>query len=90
MTHLDCHRTGLVVGLFIGGWHVIWSALVGIGWGQPLIDFILWAHMVHLPYVVGPFEIAAAVTLIVVTAVAGYAMGWVFAFIWNRLHGANA
>jgi hypothetical protein len=90
MTHLDRHRTGLVVGLFIGGWHVLWSALVAIGWGQALIDFILWAHMVHLPYVVGPFEIVAAATLIVVTSIAGYAMGWIFAFLWNRLHGADA
>ena len=31
----DGEQTGLVVGVFIGGWHVIWSILVGIGWGQP-------------------------------------------------------
>lgn len=90
MTHLDQHKAGLVAGVFIGGWHVIWSILVGIGWGQPLIDFILWAHMVHLPYIVGPFDVVAAATLIVLTTVTGYAIGWIFAFIWNRLHRANA
>lgn len=89
MTHLDQHKAGLVVGVFIGGWHIIWSILVLIGWGQALIDFILWAHMVHLPYIVGPFDVPPAATLIVLTTVTGYAIGWIFAFIWNRLHRAN-
>ncbi len=90
MVHLDQHKTGLVVGVFTGGWHVIWSILVAIGWGQPLIDFILWAHMVHLPCIVGPFDVVAAATLVILTAVAGYAIGRIFAFIWNRLHRVNA
>jgi hypothetical protein len=89
MTHLDQHKAGLVVGVFVGGWHVIWSILVLIGWGQALIDFVLWAHMVHLPYIVGPFDVVPAATLIVLTTVAGYAIGWIFGFIWNRLHRAN-
>lgn len=83
MMQLNRHRTGLVVGVFLGGWHVIWSALVWVGWGQPLIDFILWAHMIRVPYVVGPFDGAAAATLIAVTALAGYAIGIVLALIWK-------
>ena len=67
-------------------------ALVGIsltGLGQPLVDFILWAHMVHLQYIVGPFDITASAVLIVVTALAGYTFGYFFAWIWNSLHRAN-
>jgi hypothetical protein len=88
--HLDQHRTGLVVGLFVGAWHVLWSLLVWTGWGQPIVDFILWAHMVHLQYIVGPFDITASATLVAVTALAGYAFGFFFAVIWNSLHRGNA
>jgi len=89
MTHLNQHKTGLVVGVLIGAWHLAWSALVWTGWGQPLIDFILWAHMIHLQYVVGPFDAKASALLVVVTALAGYALGWLFALVWNRVHAAN-
>ena len=82
------HKVGLVVGALLGGWHLLWSILVALGWGQPLINFVLWAHMIHLPYVVGPFDITAAVTLIVLTAVVGYILGYICAWVWNRVHRA--
>ena len=86
---LDVQKTGFTVGLFLGGWHVVWSLLVALGWGQALYDFILWAHMVHLAIVVGPFDIGAAAVLIMVTALIGYAFGVVFALVWNWLHRAG-
>lgn len=72
----------------MAGWHVVWSVLVVLGWGQPLVDFVLWAHMIHVPYVVGPFDITASATLIVFTAVVGYVGGYVIGLIWNRIHRA--
>jgi len=86
MNTLNVHTTGLVVGIFLGGWHLIWSVLVLLGVGQPLIDFVLWAHMIHLPYVVGPFELGASATLVIVTFLFGCAIGYAFAWIWNWLH----
>jgi len=70
----------------IGGWHFVWSLLVGIGWAQPIIDFIFWAHMIKPVYFVKPFDPVAAVTLILITAVMGHVFGFVGAVIWNRLH----
>ncbi|OGG59770.1 hypothetical protein A2765_04245 [Candidatus Kaiserbacteria bacterium RIFCSPHIGHO2_01_FULL_56_24] len=84
--NLTIHKTGLIVGLFLGGWHLIWSFLVLTGIGQVLIDFVLWAHMVHLPYVVGPFEFTAALMLIIMTTFVGYVLGAAFAWAWNRIH----
>jgi hypothetical protein len=26
------HKVGLVIGALTGGWHFVWSLLVGIGW----------------------------------------------------------
>ena len=70
----------------IGGWHLFWSLLVAVGWAQPFIDFIFWAHMIRSIYVIKPFDAVAAGTLIVVTAGMGYVMGYVGAIVWNKLH----
>jgi hypothetical protein len=80
------NKVGLVIGALIGGWHFVWSLLVVIGWAQPIIDFIFWAHMIKPVYVVKPFDPVAAVTLIVITAAIGYIFGFLVAVIWNKLH----
>ncbi len=84
--HLNPQKAAITVGLFIGGWHLVWSLLVAFGWAQPLVDFVLWMHMISLPYVVRPFDVSAAITLIILTTVAGYIFGLIFARIWNRMH----
>lgn len=86
MTHLDYQRTGLVLGLFLAGFHLVWSILVLTGIGQWLLDLVLWAHMIHVQFVVGPFEIVAAAALIGITFVTGYLLGLMFAWFWNMLH----
>jgi hypothetical protein len=80
------NKVGLVIGALIGGWHVIWALLVLIGWAQPIIDFIFWAHMIQPIYVVKPFDPLATVALIVITSVIGYIFGLLGAAIWNGLH----
>ena len=80
------HKVGLVIAALIAGWHVIWSVLVLIGWAQPILDFVFWAHMIKPVYFAKPFDPMAAVVLIVITAVIGYIFGFAGAIIWNRLH----
>lgn len=82
----NANKVGLVFGSLLGGWHLVWSLLVWSGFAQAIYDFILWAHMIHLQIVVGPFEATAAVTLVVVTAVTGYIGGYIGALVWNRFH----
>ncbi|OGG56933.1 hypothetical protein A3D71_02495 [Candidatus Kaiserbacteria bacterium RIFCSPHIGHO2_02_FULL_55_20] len=86
MNTLNTNKAGLTVGLFIGGLHAVWSVLVLSGFAQTLYDFILWAHMIHLPIIIGPFEVTAAITLVIVTFLMGYAFGYAFAYLWNWLH----
>ncbi len=86
--HLSPGKTALAVGVFLGGWHVIWSLLVALNWAQPLYDFILWAHMIHLQLTIGPFDLVAAATLVVVTSLLGCVIGSVFAVVWNTFHKA--
>lgn len=83
---MNSHKVALTLGFMFGGMHLLWSVLVILGLGQPLIDFILWAHMVHFPYIVGPFDASAAFVLVVVTAIIGYVVGYMFATVWNKFH----
>ena len=80
-------RTGLAFGSVVAFAHLIWVALVAIGWAQALLDFILWLHFLKLPIELTPFAWTRAILLVAVTFAAGGAMGALFAVVWNRLHG---
>ena len=83
---MNVYKTGLVLGAVIGGWHLCWATLVGLGFAQPVIDFVFWMHFIKPIYLVEPFEIARAAILLIVTAALGFAIGSVFAMIWNAVH----
>jgi hypothetical protein len=80
------NKVGVVFGAVLGGIHLLWSLLVLAGVAQALVDFVFWAHMMHLSIAVGPFDAVAAVSLIVYTAVTGYILGYIGAWVWNRMH----
>ena len=85
-THMNVAKTGLVVGIVLGGWHLCWSALIALGWAQRVMDFIFWIHLIKPVYVVEPFDISRAVLLVAVTAAVGFVTGAVGAWAWNLLH----
>ena len=80
------NKTGLVIAALLSGWHLAWAALVAVGWAQPLINFVFWAHMIQPVYVIGPFDPAAAGTLFLITFCMGYLFGFFGGGLWNRLH----
>ena len=90
MTHarISVVKTGLVIGIVLGGWHLCWSMLVALGLAQRIADFIFWMHFIKPVYVVEPFETSRAAILILVTAAIGFVAGAVGAWAWNRLHKA--
>ncbi len=79
-------RAALIFAILLGSWHLLWSVLVAAGWAQALIDFIFWIHFIRPVYVIQKFNIGIALLLISVTAAVGYAIGWIFAVLWNKLH----
>ena len=84
--HINPVKTGLAFGSLVGGLHLLWAILIALGWAQALVNFSQWAHMLSVPVVVGPFDLTAAVTVILVATAIGYVLGYVFAKIWNYLH----
>ena len=83
---INPNKIGVVVAALIGGWHLVWAALVAAGWAQPLINFIFWAHMIKPVYVIGPFDVVAAATLLVITFCSGYVLGFIGGSLWNKIH----
>ena len=79
------NRVGLVCAILLGASHLAWVMLVAIGLAQMLYDFILWAHMIHLPITIGPFDLEASIALVLVTTALGYVGGYVGSVVWNRM-----
>lgn len=86
MKELNEKKIALTLGLFLGGWHLIWSLLIVLGLAQPLLNFIFWAHMITNPYQVTGFVLTQSLILIAVTFTVGYIGGLVFAKISNKVH----
>jgi len=82
---LNKNQVGLLVGCFMALFHALWSLLVATGLAQAFLDWIYGLHFLSNPFVVEPFNLVTAVTLVVVVFIFGYLFGWLFAFLWNKL-----
>ena len=78
-------RVGVSLGALMGLWHLVWSSLVAVGLAKPLLDFVLQIHFLTLDVPMAPFDLGLAATLVAVTFGLGFAFGWVFAVVWNRV-----
>jgi polyferredoxin len=83
------NKAGVVVGSLMRLWHLMWSLLVAFGVAQAVINWIFRLHFIQPPYTITAFNLVTAVTLIVVTSIIGFVMGWLFGAIWNWLHPAE-
>ena len=84
MQKVKIHKVGLFSGSFFGLFHVVWSLMIAMGWAQGYIDFIFRLHMIEPTYSLSAFSLGTAGMLVVVTAVIGYVVGSVAAFLWNK------
>lgn len=86
MRHLSPAKTGLAVGTVLGLWHLMWVALVGVGWAKPVLDFVLKLHFINLQYSLAPYAATTAGELVILTFAIGAVVGLVFALVWNWLN----
>lgn len=87
---VNATKAGLIVGSFLGIWHLVWGLLVLMGVAQALLDFIFSIHFLSNPYIMQPFSFWFALELIIVTSALGFVVGWFFAFLWNYFHEKSA
>jgi heme/copper-type cytochrome/quinol oxidase subunit 4 len=83
MNHINPNKIGMALGAFAGLAHLVWSVAVAMGLAQVWIDFIFRLHMVESQFQVSEFSLGTSVTLVIVTTIMGYVVGWVLGNIWN-------
>ena len=81
---INKNKTGLTFGFLISFMHLVWSIMVATGVAQSYWNFIMDLHMLNIPVTVMPFSFIKALSLIVITFIAGYIFGWLMAFFWNK------
>lgn len=85
MTTINAQKVGLTLGAMFGLVHLLWSLVVALGLAQSLINWVLKVHMLESSHTVLPFSLSSAVTLVVVTSLIGFVVGYVFGTIWNKV-----
>ncbi len=86
MITINPTKSGLALGVLLGLCHAFWAALVAFGWAQAIINFVFWIHFIKPIYVIEPFNIGLALALVSATTTIGFAIGYIFALIWNLFH----
>ena len=84
--HLKKYKAGLVVGLLMALFHLVWSVLVITGVAQVVLDWIYKMHFLNNPFLIQPFDLATAGMLLLMTFVVGFVFGWFLGFFFNILH----
>jgi hypothetical protein len=84
---LNTQKTAMTLGICVSLMHFVWLLMVYFGFAQIYLNWIFGLHQVYAPITVLPFNLVNALLLLVITFVAGYALGWVFSLVWNGLIG---
>ena len=84
---MNKHKVGLTVSIFAGVAHLGWSVLVMLGLAQPLYNWVHGLHAIESSAVVGSMGVGGLITLVVSAMVVGYAAGWLFTAVWNKVNG---
>lgn len=80
---INKHKLGLALGGLFGIIHLLWSIIVALDWGAPLILFVFKLHFFTTPFTTLPFNLSSALLLVIITSVVGYFVGLIFGSIWN-------
>ncbi len=83
---INNYKAGLILGSFLGLWHVAWSVLVASNLAEALLNWILWLHMMNVSIHIEAFDLMRSVLLVLVTSFVGFIGGFVLATLWNFIH----
>ncbi|MEK7081160.1 MAG: hypothetical protein AAB902_02120 [Patescibacteria group bacterium] len=83
---MNKNKVALVVGSFMGLFHLVWGLLIAFGYAQVLLNFVYNLHSLNNPFTVMSFDLMRTLGLIIFTFLMGYIFGYIFAVLWNKLH----
>ncbi len=85
MQKLNIHKFGLVLGTFVGLVHLLWTLVVGFGFAESKLTFVLGMHFLSVPFTLLSFSWMGGLWLVVLSSIVGYVMGLIFSTIWNKV-----
>jgi len=78
------NRTGLTLGVTFAIYHSIWLLMVMSGLGTLVMTWIKDLHFITLSHGLVNFDLFKGLVGIIGAFLLGYAMGWIFGFIWQK------
>jgi hypothetical protein len=84
---MNKNKTGLAVGYFFALIHLIWALMVWLmpSQLQSCLNWIFDLHGLEPIWILTSMTLMKAITLIIVTFIIGYIIGWVYAF-FHHIH----
>lgn len=79
-------NAGLLFGLFLGLFHLLWMVLVYAKYGQKVLDFIFWVHFIKPVFEVESFDASRGIILLALTVSCGFVFGYLMARSFNALN----
>ena len=83
MNTLNGNKLGFILGVMCSAWHAAWTGLVATGQAQAVLDKAMSLHFITHEYAVTAFDPVKAGILVAASFVLPYALGLIFATIWN-------
>lgn len=84
MNNITPNRAGLVLGTAFAVYHGIWVLAMAIGLGSSWLRWTQSLHFMALDLQLLDFNLLTGLIGVVGALVMGYAMGWIFGFIWQK------
>lgn len=81
----NANRVGLITGVFVASWHLIWNVLIYFKVAQVFLNWVYLMHSMNNPFKIMAFNLTRALTLIGFTFIVGYIVGYLSTLVWNRM-----
>ena len=86
---LNKNSAGLSLGIILVLVHLLWFIIILLGLAQPLLSWIVESHFVKINIEIAQFNFITATLTLIRAFIGGYIIGWLFAFIYNKLAGGK-
>ena len=82
---MDKNRAGLALGITFAVYHLTWLIAVFLGFGSSWMSWSLGLHFISMDYELLNPNLTYAVIGILGVFGSGYVVGFLFAYIWEKL-----